>query len=155
MKTNKRALGFSVIDIILLLLVAVCILTAVFRTQLHHFLGREEQVQVEYTFLVRNASEDAKNYPKEGEEIYLSDSSQPLGVIGQITRTEKKYQEVEDPEDTLKVVSLTCQASVKAYSGETGYSVGNTKIKPGAQLSVYTDSASFTMTVTMVKAYEE
>ena len=155
MKKNKRVSGFSVIDIILLILVAVCILTAVFRTQLHHFLGREEQVQAEYTFLVRNASDDAKNYPKEGEEIFLSDSSQSLGTISQIIPAEKKYQGVEDPEDTLKIVSLTCQASVKAYGSQQGYSVGDVRIKPGAEFSVYTKSASFTMVVTMVKAFEE
>lgn len=155
MKEKKTALGFSVMDLILLILVVVCILSAVFRTQIHHFLGQEERISIQYTFLIQNASEDARNYPKEGEEIRLSDSYQSLGVIGQIMKSEKEYREIQDPEDTLKLTSLTCQAKAQAYETKQGFTVGSVQVKPGSQFFVQTESASFTMIVTMVKAIEE
>ena len=155
MKEKKNAVGFSVLDIILLILATVCILSAVFRTQIHHFLGQEEQISVQYTFLIQNASKEARNYPEIGEEIRLSDTFRSIGVIRQITETKKEYQSLSDSEDTLNVVSLTCLADVKAYESETGFKVGETHIKPGAEFFVQTESGSFTMIITMVKAVEE
>lgn len=152
---KKTELGFSVMDMILLILAAVCIFSAVFHTPLQHFLGQEKNTAIEYTFLIQNASLEARNYPKEGEEIFLSETHQSLGKISQIGKTEKEYREVSDPEDVLKVVNLTLKAQTKAYQEDAGFVVGEVYVKPGAEFFVQTESASFSMMITMVKIIEE
>lgn len=151
-KLKKREkVGFSVIDAILLVLAAVCILSSVFRTQIRDFLSNEEGVQIEYTFLVENVSEGAKNRPSVGEEIVLSKDLSSLGVLVQVAETSKIYQSQDDPQEKLEVTTLTCRARATVSETEKGYLLEGKSLKPGAEFSVQTESASFTMVVTMVK----
>lgn len=147
--------GFSVIDMILIVLVAACILSSVFGAQIRAFLGNEESVEIEYTFLVENVSDEARNYPAEGEKLLKAEDLSSLGFLVQITETEKNYQSVSDPEDKLDVITLTCKARAVANDTDEGYVLSGERIKPGAELSVQTESATFTMVVTMVKAVNE
>lgn len=145
-------------DVFLLLLTAVCILSFVFRDQIRGFLSGEEGVRIEYTFLIQNADEKARNYPKVGEELFHSKDLASLGILNQISETEKEYRDTQDDPDSqasVKVKTLTCRAETTAKLSERGYVVGNTVIKPGAELAAETETASFTIIVTMVKSVEE
>lgn len=154
-KRNKRIKwGFSVVDMILLVLCAALVVSVLFREQIRSFLSAEEKIQIEYTFLVENVSEAAENDPKKGEELFLSEKQISLGKIVNITETEKEYQSVSDPEEKTSVLTYTCSAGVLAQKGERGYEVQGVFIKPGAQFTVETETASFSMVVTMVKAPE-
>ncbi len=145
-------------DVFLILLTAVCILSFVFRDQIRGFLSGEEGVRIEYTFLIQNADEKARNYPKVGEELFHSKDLASLGILNQISETEKEYRDTQDDPDSqasVKVKTLTCKAETTAKLSERGYVVGNTVIKPGAELTAETETASFTIIVTMVKSVEE
>ncbi len=155
MKNKKRKLGFSVLDGILLVLFAFCILSTVFYTQIQNFFGSEKKEEIEYTFLVESVSDHAKNYPREGEEIFCTDGSVSLGKIVKISEAEKNYFNKADPEDEMKVINLTCQGRVLAEKEDFGYAVGEKRIKPGATFSVQTESATFVMVVTMANATGE
>lgn len=154
-KLKKRIKwGFSVVDMILLVLVAALVVSLLFGDQLRAFLSASDNVQIEYTFLVGNVTEEAKNNPKKGEKILHSERRIPLGEIVNITQAEKEYQSVSDPEEKTSVLTYTCSARVSAQKGERGYEVEGIFIKPGAQFSVETETASFSMVVTMVKEPE-
>ena len=155
MKNKKRKLGFSVLDGILLVLFAFCILSTVFYTQIQNFFGSEKKEEIEYTFLIESVSDFAKNYPKEGEEIFCSEDFVSLGKIIKISETKKSYLNKADSEDEIKVVNLTCQGRVMAEKTDLGYAVGEKRIKPGATFSVQTDSATFVMVVTMANTFGE
>lgn len=142
-------------DVFLLLLAAVCILSFVFRDQIRGFLSGEEGVRIEYTFLIQNADEKARNYPKVGEELLHSKDLASMGVLEHVSETEKEYRDSQDDRDTVKVKTLTCRAEATARLSERGYVVGDAVIKPGAELTAETETASFTMIVTMVKSVEE
>ena len=146
--------GFSVVDMILLVLAAALLFSVVFRDQIRSFLSAQEKVQIEYTFLVENVTEEAKNNPKKGENLVLSEKQIVLGEIVGITETKKEYQSVSDPEEKTSVITYTCKANVFARSTERGYEVQGVFVKPGAEFAVETETASFSMVVTMVKAPE-
>ncbi len=154
MAKQKSKIGFSVLDLFLILLAAVCILSFVFGDQIRGFLSGEEEVKIEYTFLIQNVSEKARNFPATGEEIFLSKDRSSMGVLTQVTEAEKEYYG-EDEQDVMKIKSLTCQASAMARLSDRGYLLGNAIIKPGAEIVVETERATFTMVVTMVKTVEE
>lgn len=155
MRNKKRKIGFSVLDGFLLVLFAFCILSTVFYTQIQNFFGSEKKEEIEYTFLVESVSENAKNYPQEGEEIFCAEDMTSLGKIVKITETEKKYLNKADPEDELKVTNLTCQGRALAEKTEFGFAVGEKRIKPGSTFSVKTESATFVMVVTMANTTGE
>ncbi len=154
-KAYKKGIGFSVLDGILALLIVACILSTVFHTQIQNFFGNEKKEEIEYTFIIEKVSEEAKNYPSQGEEIFLSEDLTSLGYLVKIAKAEKSYQSKSDPEDTMKVTNLTCQGRVSAERTEMGYVVADQSLKPGATFSAQTESATFTMVVTMVKAINE
>ena len=153
---KKLKIGFSVLDVFLIVLAAVCALSFVFRDQVRGFLSGEEGVEIEYTFLVQNASEQARNIPAVGDQMYLSEDMSALGVLTQVAVSEKEYHGScdEEDEDTIMIKTLTCKASSKAKLGERGYVVGNTVIKQGAELKVETENASFTMIVMAISEKE-
>ncbi|MBR5295524.1 MAG: hypothetical protein IKU24_02920 [Clostridia bacterium] len=155
MNRKKVKFGFSILDGILIVLAVFCILSTVFQTQIRTFFSNDKREEVEYTFLIENASYKGRNYPMEGEEIFLSEDLSSLGRLKNIGEIEKVYQSETDSEDKIKVISLTCQGRVFAEKTEMGYLVGEKKLKPGAMFSVQTESASFTMVITMVKAIDE
>lgn|GEM_PF-1570336 len=156
MANRKYKIGFSVLDVFLLVLATVCILSFVFRDQVRGFLSGEEGVEVEYTFLIQNASDQARNTPEVGEEMIHSEDLSSLGVVTQVAAAEKEYHGScdEEDEDIIKVKTLTCKASTKAKLSERGYVAGNALIKQGAELKVETESASFTMVIIAISEKE-
>lgn len=159
MTKKKSKIGFSVLDVLLLVLAAVCVLSFVFRDQIRGFLSGDEGVEIEYTFLIQNASEQARNCPEKGEELFYSKDLSSLGVLTRVASAEKEYHdridEEEEETETIKIKTLTCSATTTAKMTERGYVVGNTVIKPGAELQVETENDSFVMIVTMVRTLEE
>lgn len=139
---------------ILLVLAAALLISVLFRDQLRSFLSAQEKIQIEYTFLVENVTEEAKNNPKKGEKLILSEKQISLGEITSIAETRKEYQSVSDPEEKTSVLTYTCKATLLARSTDRGYEVQGTYVKPGAEFAVETETASFSMVVTMVKAPE-
>lgn len=146
--------GFSVVDMILLVLAAALVVSVVFGDQIRSFLSAEERIEIEYTFLVQNVTEEAKNNPKIGEQILHSERQILLGEIVNITEAQKEYQSVSDPEEKTFVLTYTCSARVLAAKTERGFEVNGIFIKPGSQFTVETETASFSLVVTMVKAPE-
>ena len=155
MTKKQSKIGFTVLDMFLVLLAVVCILSFVFRDQIRGFLSGEEGVKIEYTFLIQNVDERARNYPKIGEELFHSQDLASMGVLKYTSETEKAYRDTDDADDTVNIKTLTCRAEVTAKLSERGYVVGSAVIKPGAELVMETETASFTMIVTMVKSVEE
>ncbi|MBQ3076052.1 MAG: DUF4330 family protein [Clostridia bacterium] len=155
MTKRRSKIGFSVLDMFLLLLAAVCVLSFVFRDQLRVFLSGDEGVKIEYTFLIQNASEKSRNCPSVGEELLLSKDLSSMGVLTQVTQMEKEYHGSDDEGDVVKIKTLTCNATATARLSDRGYVLGNAVVKPGAELIAETENASFTMIVTMVKNVEE
>lgn len=154
-KEKQSIFGFSVLDVILFVLIAVGILSYAFREPIRDFLDGDPGVSIEYTFLIENASPEAKNIPRRSEVLTLSESGEELGVLVQVAQTEKIYADREDPEDQIRIKTLTCKARATAKETERGFLVEGKSIKPGAKFDLVTDSASFTMVVTMVKNISE
>ena len=67
---QRKKIGFSVLDVILFVLAAVCVLATVFQSQIRSFLGRADGETVEITFLVENVTEEAHNHPEAGEVLW-------------------------------------------------------------------------------------
>jgi hypothetical protein len=158
MKRNnnkKSRFGFSVVDLVLFILIASCLLSSVFQDQIRSFLGDEEGVAVEYTFLIENVTVAARNHPSYGEEIILAETGKSLGVITSVEEKRNLFGNVDNPDDTVEILTLTCKAQVSAWETESGYVAGEISLKPGARMSVETPTASFVMTVTMVKQTEK
>lgn len=155
MTKKQSKIGFSVLDVFLILLAAVSVLSFVFRDQIRGFLSGDEGVEIEYTFLIQNVSEKARNYPVEGEELFHSADQASMGILTKVAETEKEYRDAEDEEDVVRIKTLTCNAAATARLTERGYVLGNAVVKPGAELMVETEQASFTMVVTMVRSVEE
>jgi hypothetical protein len=139
---------------ILLVLAAALVISVLFRDQIRSFLSAGEKIQIEYTFLVEHVTEEAKNDPKKGEKLRLLERQIPLGEIVNIAESKKEYQSVLDPEEKTSVLTYTCSARVSAQKEERGYEVEGVFIKPGSQFAVETETASFTMVITMVKEPE-
>lgn len=154
-KIKKRKIGFSVVDLILLILAVSCVLSVVFQDQLRSFFGEEEKVELEYTFLIENVTEAARNHPVAGEEVILADQKMPFGSVTSVTENRSVYQSLDNEDDKVEILTLTCKAKVQATKTDAGYFVSSTAVKPGAQISVETESASFVMIVTMVKPVEK
>jgi hypothetical protein len=145
---DKRRIGFSVVDIVLVVLIAACILTAVFQNQIRTFFQQEGAVTVELTFLVENVTEKANNYPQAGEKLYLSDSKVLFGELVSVSEQNKTvYQSTENAEESIEVLTLRCKMTAKATVSESGYVVEGVSLKQGAAFSVETKSASFVMVV--------
>ncbi len=155
MSNRKSKIGFSVLDMFLVLLAAVCVLSFVFRDQIRGVLSGDEGVEIEYTFLIQNASEQSRNRPTVGDELFLSKDLSSLGFLTQVAEVEKEYRGSDDEDDVMKVKTLTCNAAATARQSDRGYVLGNVVIKPGAELLVETEEASFTMIITMVRNAEE
>lgn len=153
-KRNSK-IAFSVLDMFIILLAAVCVLSFVFRDQIRGILSGDEGVKIEYTFLIQNASENARNCPSVGEELFLSKDLSSLGSLTQVAEVEKQYYGSADEEDVVKIRTLTCNAAATARLSDRGYVLGNAVIKPGAELLVETENASFTMIITMVRNVDE
>lgn len=153
-KRNSK-IAFSVLDMFIILLAAVCVLSFVFRDQIRGILSGDEGVKIEYTFLIQNASEKARNCPSVGEELFLSKDLSSLGSLTQVAEVEKQYYGSAGEEDVVKIRTLTCNAAATARLSDRGYVLGNAVIKPGAELLVETENASFTMIITMVRNVDE
>ena len=150
MKQKKRKIGFSVLDLILLSLVGTLIVSVVFQNQIRSFLGEEEKVSLEYTFLIENVTKEAKNHPVAGEEVILADEKLPFGEITSVTENLSVYQNLENEDDTVEILTLTCKATVQATETEAGYFVSSTAVKAGAEISVEPERARCVMIITMV-----
>ena len=147
---DKRRIGFSVVDIALLVLIAACILTAVFQNQIRNFFQQEGAVTVKLTFLIENVTEKANNYPTAGEKLYLSESKVFFGELVSVSEQNKTvYQSTENPEESIEVLTLRCEMTTRANPGENGYTAAGVTLKQGASFSVETESASFVMVVIM------
>ena len=151
---RKRKIGFSVLDVVILTLVAACILSTVFQDQLRAFLGQDDGEAVEVAFLVENVTDASRNRPLAGEEVTLADTGASLGTVLSVMENKNLYASVADPSDTMEVLTLTCKIQTAAKKAETGYEIQGVSVKPGATLSVETPTASFVMLVTMVKEIE-
>lgn len=152
---EKSKFGFSLLDIVLVVLAVACIVSVLFRDQLQSFFGREEGTEIEYTFLVENVMNGTNNAPQKGEEILFLEEKVSFGEIIAVSEAKRQYQGEEDEEDVVQVSTLTCRGSVSTRKTERGYMVGEVCIKPGARFQVETETARFTMTVTMVKETEK
>lgn len=152
MKRNKIA--FSVVDLILLILVLACFLSAVFQNQIRSFFGQEEGETVEVTFLIEHVTQKGKNHPVAGEKLVLTESQRALGTLLSVSESSDLYQSIRNPEEQISIRTLTCKVQTKAVSEDRGYFVGEVLLKPGAQFAAETPSASFVMMVTMVKPVE-
>lgn len=155
MEKRKSKIGFSVLDMFIILLAALCVLSFIFRDQIRGVLSGDEGVKIEYTFLIQNASEKARNCPTVGEKIYQSKDLSPLGVLMQVAEVEKEYRGSDDEQDVMKIRTLTCNAAATARFSDRGYVLGNAVIKPGAEILAETENASFTMIITMVRTVDE
>ena len=51
----------------------------------------------------------------------------------------------------IEVLTLTCKMEATANETENGYTVAGVSVKPGSVLTVETPTASFVMTVIMIK----
>ena len=149
-----RKIGFSVVDLILLILAFSCIISAVFQTQIRAFFGAEEGVKIEYTFLIENVTEEARNHPVAGEELILAENLASFGVLTSVEEKKSIFQSIENPEEQIEILILTCRAAVTAKETEAGFEVAGFRVKPGIQFSVQTPTASFVMLITMVKVME-
>ena len=149
---QKRKIGFSVLDVVLFILAAVCVVSTVFQSQIRAFLGRGEGKVVEITFLVENVTEEAHNHPSAGEEMVFSPSNLYFGKLLSIAESKTVYQNQEDVNDWIEVLTLTCKMEAKAKETDLGYTVAGFSVKPGSVLTVETPTASFAMTVTMIKS---
>ena len=152
---QRKKIGFAVVDMILLVLAAACILSVVFQDQLQSFFGQDEGYEVEITFLVENVTQKGKNHPVAGEEILLTEADLVLGKIDSVSENKALYRNTLSPEDTLEIASLTCKAVATLSKDQAGYSLSGVSIKPGAHLSAHTSTASFVMMITMVKPIEK
>ena len=152
---EKKKIGFSVLDIVLMVLVAACVLSTVFQEQIRTFLGERVEVSAEVTFLVEHVTDGARNHPVSGEEVFLAENGISLGKLVSVSENKSVYESLSDMEETIEVSTLTCKMLSVATEEENGYHVSGTVVKPGTELSVETESASFVMIVTMVKSAEE
>lgn len=152
---EKKKIGFSVLDIVLLGLVVACVLTTVFQEQIRIFLGEREEVSVEVTFLVEHVTDGARNHPVSGEEVCLAENGISLGKLVLVTENKNVYESLSEMEETIEVSTLTCKMLSSAVEEENGYVISGTTVKPGAEFSVETETASFMMIVTMVKSAED
>ena len=133
-KIKKSKIGFSVIDLVLLTLAVACVLSVVFRDQLRSFLGEEEKTEVEYTFLIENVTEEAKNHPVAGEEVILAAEKLPFGTITSVSENLSVYQSLDNEDDKVEILTLTCKAKVRATKTENGYYVSSAAVKPRSAL---------------------
>ncbi len=152
-KKNGGIGGFSVIDLVILLLAVVCVVTALFREPIRRFLGESTAVEVEYTFVIRDVTDETISRPQVGETITLLESSLPIGEI--LSLEEKPREYVNEEEGTITISTLTCRAQVSVTEKESGYFAGEVEIKPGVKLSAKTETASFQMTIVMLKSISE
>ncbi len=154
MKTGRK-IGFSVLDLILLILAASCVLSAVFQTQIRAFLGADAGEKIEYTFLIENVTKEARNHPVAGEELILAENLASFGTLTSVEEKKSVFQSIENPEEQVEILILTCRATVKAKETQAGWEVAGCRIKPGAEFSVQTPTASFVMLITMVKVVQD
>ncbi|MBR2616126.1 MAG: DUF4330 family protein [Clostridia bacterium] len=152
--TRKSRIGFSVLDLVLVVLVAACILSTVFQDQIRGFLGTDSGENVEVTFLVEKVTEEARNHPEAGETVLLGENGAPLGTIRSVSEMKSVYASILNSEDEMEVLTLTCKMEAKATETELGYEIAGVTVKPGATFAVQTPSASFVMLVTVVKPIE-
>ena len=130
MKQNKIA--FSVLDLILLILVSACFLSAVFQSQIRSFFGQEEGETVEVTFLIEHVTQKGKNHPVAGEKLTLTESQRVLGSLLSVSESSDLYQSVRDPQEQVTIRTLTCKVQTKARLEDRGYFVSEILLaKPG------------------------
>ena len=157
MKNEKKRnlFGFSVLDALLLILIAVCILSAVFQNQIRAFFSEEPVQTIEYTFVIENVTEKSRNRPQIGEELTDADNFSTLGVLQSAEEKDSVFVSESNPDDTVVITTLTCRAVAEAVETDAGWRVSGTFLRPGTSLVVTTPSASFEMTVTMIKLTEK
>jgi len=151
MNEKKRRFPFSVADLILILLVAACILSAIFAPRIRSFLGESDLCEAEVTFLVENVTAGGRNHPVAGETLYLEGGVQLMGSILSVTEDSTLFESVENPDDRVTLSTLTCRAKMQLERTESGLSVGGVAIKNGSRMIVETETAGFEMTVINVK----
>lgn len=154
-KVKKSGAGGTVLDLVLIILAAACVFSAVFSEQIRTFLGEKKEVTVEYTFLVENASDKTASKPLRGEEIVSLENGVILGVIQSVEEKGSTFVSEADPEDKNTLSTFTCKARVLAEETERGYDVSGIVVKPGASVAVKTQTASFTMMLISTKTVEE
>ena len=151
-RKRKGDFALTVLDLVLTVLVAAAVLSTVFYDQIHAFLQEEDNLTLEYTFVVQNVTEASVNLPAEGEELYELESQVFLGLLVDLQETQHSYQ---NEDDELVVSTLTCKAAAEGVMKEDGVTVSGLKIKPGMEYTVKTASASFKMTIITVKTVED
>ena len=153
MKNEKPRfrIGFSVLDALLLILCVMCVISAVFQYQIHALLSEEPDRAIEYTFIIENVTDTARNRPQTGEELTCADNFAVLGTLQAIEEKQSEFVSRSNPDDAVEITTLTCRAAADAAETDAGWRVSGIYLRPGTRLFVTTPSASFEMTVTMIK----
>ena len=116
-KRTPRHFGLTVVDLVLLILVLAAIGSTVFDRQIRSFLGEEQEITVEYTFVVQNVTAFSVNRPTAGEEVFELDSGLPLGKVDSV---EEKSSIYTNGVEEVEIATLTCRATAPALLGENG-----------------------------------
>lgn len=151
-KKKANAVGFSIADFILIALLVSCALAFLFRTPIRDFLGEDKKVNIEYTFVIENVTEAAKNRPALNEQMTDAASLKTIGEIFEIREQSVVYS--NESEGKIEVFTLTCRAKARATETNAGFGIDMVSLKPGSEITVQTDSARFRMTIISTKLIE-
>ena len=151
---KKSRIGLTVLDLILVVLIAAAVLSTVFYDQIRSFLKEEEIVKVTYTFLVENVTDSAVNLPSKGETLYEKDTQSPLGVLTELSETQRTYDN-DAGESTVVLSTLTCKAQAEAIRENGSLYVSGLKVKKGVSYTLTTETASFKMIIIAVDTVDE
>lgn len=152
-RMKKSRIGMTLLDLILVVLIAAAVLSTVFNDQIRTFLKEEEMEKISYTFLVENVSDVAVNLPSKGETLYEKDSQTPLGVLTDLSETQRTYD--NDAGESTVLSTLTCKAQAEALRENGTLYVSGLKVKKGVSYTLTTDTASFKMIIIAVETVEE
>lgn len=151
-KKRSNRIGFSIADFILIALLVSCALSFLFRTPIRDFLGEDKKVNIEYTFVIENVTDAAKNRPALNEQMTEAESRKTIGEIFEIREQSVVY--TNESEGEIEIFTLTCRAKAKALETGAGFGIDTVSLKPGAEITVQTDSARFRMTIISTKLIE-
>ncbi|MBP5289256.1 MAG: DUF4330 family protein [Clostridia bacterium] len=151
---KKNRIGMTLLDLILVVLVAAAVLSTVFYDQIRSFLKEEEIARISYTFLVENVTDSAVNLPSKGEVLYEKETQSPLGTLTDLSETQRTYDN-DAGESTVVLSTLTCKAQAEAIRENGALYVSGLKVKKGVSYTLTTDTASFKMIIIAVETVDE
>ena len=157
---KRSARKFNVIDLFIIILVLLCVLGIVFRSQISEWIGVEKNVE-EYklSFEVSEIRYTSDKYFQAGSKVYIDSGNALLGTIdGNCTILPSEvYVEGPDgvpvkvncPKDTYIDISGVIKCLGIEKDGGF-YLSGTYAIAPGSQLKVHTEMINFIITVTEI-----